>query len=122
MSQAPSSDPVAVITAAVRQALGDPEAPVSDAKLLAGGAMHDSWAARTPALPELVVRVSPPGRDDAEKTRVEFGVLKVMHERGLTVPKPLYVGENDIGQTFMVMERVPGDSNPRQLLSAPQFA
>ena len=44
-----------------------------------------------------------------------------MHERGARVPRPIYVGENERGQTFMLMERVGGDSNPRQLLTATRF-
>ncbi|MBI2766743.1 MAG: phosphotransferase family protein [Chloroflexi bacterium] len=114
----------AIVVEAVRQGLGEPETPVEGARLLAGGAMHDSWAADA-AGPggrhELVVRLSPPGRDDSAKTRVEFALLRTMHARGLLVPKPLYVGENVRGQTFMLMERVRGDSNPRQLLTAPAF-
>jgi aminoglycoside phosphotransferase (APT) family kinase protein len=125
MSQAPSSDPVAAIVAAVRQGVSDAGAPVTGARLLAGGAMHDSWAATVASHGEqrdMVVRMSPPGRDDAARARLEFAALQAMHSRGLLVPKPLYVGENEIGQTFMLMERVPGDSNPRQLLTNPAFA
>ncbi len=109
-----------IVAAAVRQGLGAPSLEVTGARLLAGGAMHDSWGADGGA-EQLVVRLSPPHRDDAEKSRVEFAVLKVMHERGARVPRPIYVGENERGQTFMLMERVGGDSNPRQLLTAPKF-
>lgn len=108
-----------LVLEAVRQALGD-IAP-RDPKKLAGGAMHDSWAATTDR-GDLVVRISPAGRDDRAKTRQEFGVLTVAHRHGVLVPKPLYVGEAASGQTFMVMERVGGDSNPRQLLTSPAFA
>ncbi|MGH2610684.1 MAG: hypothetical protein ACRDHF_16500, partial [Tepidiformaceae bacterium] len=53
---------------------------------LAGGAMHDSWAVDSEAggqKRELVVRVSPAGRADHEKTRREFEVLKVAFARGV---------------------------------------
>ena len=112
---------VEIVTGAVRLGLGDPALAVSNQKLLAGGAMHDSWGA-TAGGADLVVRLSPPARDDFERSRAEFAALKVMYERGVRVPKPIHVGENERGQSFMVISRVPGDSNPRQLLTAPQLA
>jgi aminoglycoside phosphotransferase (APT) family kinase protein len=45
-----------------------------------------------------------------------------MHARGVRVPHPLYVGENSIDQTFMVSERIAGDTNPRQLLTNEAYA
>jgi aminoglycoside phosphotransferase (APT) family kinase protein len=113
----------AVVVDAVRQALAAPDAVVERTRLLAGGAMHQWWAADVPASehPELVVRLSPPARDDAEKARTEYAVLTVMRRRGVRVARPLYVGENAAGQTFMVSERVAGDTNPRRLLTAPEL-
>jgi aminoglycoside phosphotransferase (APT) family kinase protein len=107
-----------VVLDAVRQALGEvhPRSP----QKLAGGAMHESWGAASDD-GDLVIRVSPAGRDDREKTRQEYGALVVAHRHGVLVPKPLYVGETPGGQTFMVMERIAGDSNPRQLLTGAGF-
>ncbi len=110
-----------IVAAAVRQGLASPQAEVRGAKLLAGGAMHDSWAADTGA-DELVVRLSPPARDDAAKSRAEFAVMKAAYERGCRSPKPIFVGENERGQTFMLMTRMPGDTNPRQLTTSPDYA
>ncbi|OAI44533.1 hypothetical protein AYO38_00095 [bacterium SCGC AG-212-C10] len=111
-----------IVSQAVRQALGDVE--VEAPQVLAGGAMHQSWGAVAVENGEkrkVVIRISPAGRDDREKTRQEYSVLRVMHARGVMVPKPLFVGENELGQTFMAMDRLAGDSNPKQLLTAPQF-
>jgi aminoglycoside phosphotransferase (APT) family kinase protein len=121
------ADPIGspeIVAAAVRQGLDIPTLEVKGARLLAGGAMHDSWGADA-VLPdrtdELVVRLSPPARDDAAKSRAEFIVMKLAHERGARCPKPIYVGENERGQTFMLMTRMPGETNPRQLVTSPDF-
>jgi aminoglycoside phosphotransferase (APT) family kinase protein len=116
-------DSEAVVAGSVRQALGMPDAPVERARLLAGGAMHQWWAADVPGapVPELVLRLSPAARDDAEKARTEHAVLAVMRERGVRVARPLSVGENAAGQTFMLSERVQGDTNPRRLLTDPEL-
>ena len=114
-----------IVTAAVRQGLALPSVEVAGARLLAGGAMHDSWGADALAsggTRELVVRLSPPARDDAAKSRAEFAVMKAAFERGVRCPEPIYVGENERGQTFMLMTRMPGETNPRQLVTSPSLA
>jgi aminoglycoside phosphotransferase (APT) family kinase protein len=87
--------------------------------------MHDSWAVDAD-LPEgrreLVVRVSPAGRADHDKTRREFEVLKVAHARGIRCPEPIAVGEYETGEDYLVMARVRGDTNPRQLLTSEKYA
>jgi aminoglycoside phosphotransferase (APT) family kinase protein len=92
---------------------------------LAGGAMHDSWAVDADTggqKRELVVRVSPAGRADHEKTRREFEVLKVAFARGVLCPEPIAVGECETGEDYLVMARVTGDTNPRQLVAGEPFA
>jgi aminoglycoside phosphotransferase (APT) family kinase protein len=91
---------------------------------LAGGAMHDSWAVDGDAggkKRELVVRVSPAGRADHEKTRREFEVLKVAFVRGVLCPEPIAVGECETGEDYLVMARVAGDTNPRQLVAGEAY-
>lgn len=78
-----------------RETLGE-HAAISEPEKLAGGAMHDSWAVDATvegATRELVVRVSPAGRADHEKTRREFEVLRVALARGVRCPEPIAVGE-----------------------------
>jgi aminoglycoside phosphotransferase (APT) family kinase protein len=108
---------------AVRQALGDDTLQVTNARQLAGGAMHEWWQAdaSTDPVSRIVIRLAPPARDDAQKARNEFAVLSAASQRGVRVAKPLFVGENSIGQTFMVSERIDGDTNPRQLLMDPAY-
>src|SRR5262245_50436327 len=85
-----------IVADAVRQGLGAPAAEVSGAHLLAGGAMHDSWAADAAfegKKAELVVRLSPVARDDLVRSRAEYAVMKASFERGVRCPQPLFVGE-----------------------------
>ncbi|HEX6029927.1 MAG TPA: phosphotransferase family protein, partial [Tepidiformaceae bacterium] len=91
---------------------------------LAGGAMHDSWAVDAEAhgvRRELVVRVSPAGRADHQKTLREYEVLKVAYARGVLCPEPIAVGECESGEDYLVMARVTGDTNPRQLITGERF-
>jgi len=109
---------------AARQAFAE-GADITEPRKLAGGAMHDSWAVDLTvdgALRELVVRVSPAGRADYEKTRREFEVLHVAFDRGVRCPQPISVGQCETGEDYLVMSRVTGDSNPRQLLTSERYA
>jgi aminoglycoside phosphotransferase (APT) family kinase protein len=109
---------------AARRALGQ-GAEVAEPRKLAGGAMHESWAVDVRvdgASCELVVRVSPAGRSDYEKTRREFEVLRVAFARGVRCPEPIDVGRFESGEDFLVMSRASGDSNPRQLVTSERFA
>ena len=113
-----------VAVEAARRVLGD-GAAISEPRKLAGGAMHDSWAVDGTvdgSSRELVVRVSPAGRADYEKTRREFEVLKVAFGRGVRCPQPIDVGQFESGEDYLVMSRVRGDSNPRQLVTSDQYA
>ncbi len=113
-----------VVPIAVHRALGA-EAEAGEPRLLAGGAMHDSWAVtarRGDREEDLVVRVSPAGRADHEKTQREFVVLRAAWERGVACPRPIAWGVCESGEDFLVMTRMPGDTNPRQLVAAPDYA
>jgi aminoglycoside phosphotransferase (APT) family kinase protein len=114
----------AVARDAVRRTLGD-GVEVGEPRILAGGAMHDSWAVDATdgdATRELVVRVSPAGRADHEKTRREFEALRVAHKRGVRCPEPIAVGECESGEDYLVMARIGGDTNPRQLVANDRYA
>jgi len=88
-------------------------------KLLAGGAMHQWWSATIPGGEpgRVVIRMSPPDRDDVLKARNEVAILTEMHGRGIRVPFPVMAAENSIDQTFLVLEEVEGDTTPRQLVA-----
>ena len=117
-------DTSGVAALAARETLGE-NAAISEPSKLAGGAMHDSWAIDATVegtTRELVVRVSPAGRADHEKTRREFEVLRVAFARGVRCPEPISVGQCETGEDYLVMSRMKGDSNPRQLVTAERVA
>jgi aminoglycoside phosphotransferase (APT) family kinase protein len=97
---------------------------ISKPRLLAGGAMHDSWAVDVSSdgdTEELVVRVSPAGRADYDKTLREFAVLRAAHARGIRCPRPIAVGRCVGGEDYLVMSRIGGDTNPRQLIAGDAY-
>jgi aminoglycoside phosphotransferase (APT) family kinase protein len=119
------SDRNPILEQAIRLVLDDENALVSQPAKLAGGAMHESWAVKAHSRgdeSDLVVRVSPAGRADIEKMRLEYTVLKVMYERGVTAPRPLGMGSAPTGEVYMVMDLVEGDTNPRRFITSPELA
>jgi aminoglycoside phosphotransferase (APT) family kinase protein len=117
-SEPPGTGRVAV--EAARRTYGD-AADVGTPHKLAGGAMHDSWAVDvmlSDGVKELVARVSPAGRADHEKTRREFEVLRVAFARGIRCPEPISLGTCDGGEDYLLMARVSGDTNPRQIVTS----
>ena len=123
MAEGQTSDTSRAAVEGLRQLLGG-SATFGEPWKLAGGAMHDSWAVdRTDgAAPrELVVRVSPAGRADHEKTRREYEVLRVAFQRGIRCPEPIGIGQCATGEDYLVMARVSGDANPRQLVAHENF-
>ena len=104
---------------ATRLALGG-NIPTGEPRLLAGGAMHESWAVDLKDGEmdrQLVVRISPAGRADYEKTQREFEVLRVAFDRGVRCPEPIACGKFESGEDYLVMTRIAGDSNPRRLVA-----
>jgi aminoglycoside phosphotransferase (APT) family kinase protein len=98
---------------------------VGEPRKLAGGAMHDSWAVdvtEASATRELVVRVSPAGRADHDKTRREFEVLRIAFAAGVRCPEPIALGECESGEDYLVMTRIAGDTNPRQLITNERYS
>ena len=114
------SDTSAVAVEAVRR-LEPGEAPIGAPWKLAGGAVHDTWAVDAPSGQKLVVRVSPAGRSDFTKTQREFEILRLAHARGVRCPEPISLGTCDTGEDFLVMARVEGDTNPRQLVASEAY-
>lgn len=113
-----------IVAEALERALGVGARP-SEPQLLAGGAMHDSWAVtvrRNGRDESFVIRVTPAGRADHEKTHREFVVLRAAWRRGVACPEPIAWGVCESGEDYLVMTRVPGDSNPRQLVAGSEFA
>ncbi|MEX1104449.1 MAG: phosphotransferase family protein, partial [Dehalococcoidia bacterium] len=121
MTGTATEDTSAIAIEAAERTLG---AVIGQPWKLAGGAMHDSWAidgSLEGANRGLVVRVSPAGRADHEKTLREYEALRVAFARGVLCPEPIGVGECASGEDYLVMARVEGDRNPRQLVAGETY-
>jgi aminoglycoside phosphotransferase (APT) family kinase protein len=124
MAESGSGTTASAVTEAAKKAFGS-DVEIGNPWKLAGGAVNDSWAvdaAVNGIRYELVVRVCPAGRADQEKTMREFEVVKVMWERGVCVPQPFIAGMASSGESYVVMTRMPGESNPRKLTTEPGLA
>ncbi|MBF6600363.1 MAG: phosphotransferase family protein [Dehalococcoidia bacterium] len=125
MSEAASVGGTAGVAVEAARRVFGAGAAAGEPRKLAGGAMHDSWALGVTGAGggrEVVVRVSPAGRADHEKTRREFEVLRVAFARGVRCPEPIAVGACEGGEDYLVMALVAGDTNPRRLVTSPEFA
>ena len=119
----PGSSTEAVLDA-VRQTFGA-DARAGEPALLAGGAMHDSWAVDVDdggATRRLVARISPAGRVDHEKTRREFAVLRVAFAHGVRCPEALAVGMCATGDDYLLMTHEAGETNPRAIIAGERYA
>lgn len=96
---------------------------------LLGGAVHHIWAfdascrgGSLPGTTALILRIDAPGREQPEVMALEYALLKVMHGAGVPVPRPLFAGDESLGAPSFIMERVPGETNPRWLLREERYA
>jgi aminoglycoside phosphotransferase (APT) family kinase protein len=94
-----------------------------------GGAVHHIWAfdasfrgGSLPGSAQLILRIDAPGREQPEVMALEYALLKVMHEAGVPVPRPVFAGDESLGAPSFIMERVPGETNPRRLLREERYA
>lgn len=81
---------------------------------LSGGAIQENWAVDITvgdAAPiEAVLRCdAPSGVNDSHTREQEYALLEVAYQAGVTVPKPLWLGEPAVfGRSFFIMARAAG--------------
>src|SRR5438477_3773696 len=87
------------------------EVELSEPVLLAGGASKEAWAVDADGEP-LLVRRAAVGVIHRHTLSLlqEFEVLRVMHEAGVKVPRPVVYIEDVDGREAFVMERIPGET------------
>lgn len=120
------SSPDAILAEYIRRQTGADAVEVLEFARLAGGAIQDNHALTValtggscPGRLSVVVRSDAPSRIAASLSRAqEFHVLAAAHQAGVTVPRPLWLCEDEsvAGHVFCVMERVAGSASPRRLL------
>lgn len=102
---------------------------IANVRTMTGGATREAWsldvtirdgaAARELGLVLLIFR---PGGQRAFTARDEFRLLAATRAAGAPVPKPMFVGEAELGRPFYLMERLSGETIGRRLVREERFA
>src|SRR5690348_7871164 len=108
-------------------ALGDPDVAIKDLRRLSGGASRETWsfdavAADGTPLP-LILRRDPPA---APKGNMGMEAALLSAAAGAGVPAPRRITASDerevLGSSFMVVDRLEGETIPRRILRQPELA
>ncbi len=86
---------------------------VLQARRLSGGAIQENWWLQLqPAgqdVLDVVLRCDAASRVAESRNRAqEFALLQVAHQAGVTVPEPLWLGDDSLGRDFFVMRKAAG--------------
>src|SRR5205809_2411662 len=111
--------------------IGADDVAVSNVARIPGGASRETWsfdarwcADGTPIEKQLILRRDPPASLLESNNDLEFELYTALAGSGIPVP-PVHWLERDGGaleRPFYVMERLPGATDARTLVSSPQFA
>jgi aminoglycoside phosphotransferase (APT) family kinase protein len=115
------------LRAVVAGALSDPDVAIKDLRRLSGGASRETWsfdavnADGTP-LP-LILRRDPPSAPKGNMG-LEAALLSAAAEAGVPVPRLLTASDEQevLGSSFMVVDRLEGETIPRRILRQPELA
>jgi len=102
------------------------DATVTDLRRLSGGASRETWsfdATTVSGLRALILRRDPPGAPKAGM-ELEARLLTVAGSAGVPVPEVVAASDDQsiLGTSFLVMERVEGETIPRKLLRDEEWA
>ena len=121
-------DIVARLTPFLERETGGP-VQVANVRTLTGGATREAWSLdvtiRENGAPRelgLVLLIFRPGGQRAFTAGDEFRLLAATRAAGAPVPKPMFVGEAELGRPFYMMERLSGETIGRRLVREERFA
>ena len=121
-------DIVARLTPFLERETGGP-VQVANVRTLTGGATREAWSLdvtiRESGAPRelgLVLLIFRPGGQRAFTAGDEFRLLAATRAAGAPVPKPMFVGEAELGRPFYMMERLSGETIGRRLVREERFA
>ena len=88
-------------------------AEITDPLLLGGGAIQENWAISVQLGGEKIAAVlrcdAPSSVSDSWGRAEEFALLQAAHAAGVTVPEPLWLGDDSVfGRNFLIMRRAAG--------------
>lgn len=118
------------IEAFVQQQAGADSVRIAAAKKLSGGAIQENWAVdllltekgQERTLQTVLRCDAPSGVSDSHSREQEFALLSAAHAQGVTVPRPLWLGNPDVfGRSFFIMERVAGTAAGHQIVKRPEL-
>lgn len=97
---------------------------VGGVRALSGGAIQENWAADIQCgdtLIQAVIRCDAPSAVSDSLSRVqEFALLKAAYAAGVTVPGPLWLGDDTVlGRNFFIMRRAAGTAAGHRLVRDP---
>ena len=121
-------DIVSRLTPFLERETGGP-VQVANVRTLTGGATREAWSLdvtiRESGAPRelgLVLLIFRPGGQRAFTAADEFRLLAATRAAGAPVPKPMFVGEAELGRPFYMMERLSGETIGRRLVREERFA
>lgn len=120
-------DIVSRLTPFLERETGGP-VQVANVRTLTGGATREAWSLdvtiRESGAPRelgLVLLIFRPGGQRAFTAGDEFRLLAATRAAGAPVPKPMFVGEAELGRPFYMMERLSGETIGRRLVREERF-
>lgn len=86
---------------------------VLQARRLSGGAIQENWWLQLQPAGQDVLDVvlrcdAASGVAESRNRAQEFALLQVAHEAGVTVPEPLWLGDDSLGRDFFIMRKAAG--------------
>jgi aminoglycoside phosphotransferase (APT) family kinase protein len=119
---------LARVLASRLEALWGEPAEVTDVRMLPGGASRESWAVqvRTPGRQErrliLLRAAAGRARQPERNVAVEAAAMVAARAAGVPVPELHDHGEGALGQAYLLVERLDGETIPRRLLRDDAYA
>ena len=115
------------LRAVMAGAMDDPDVAISDLRRLSGGASRETWsfdAVRADgSVTPLILRRDPPS---APKGNMSLEAALLSAAAGAGVPVPGLITSSDdrevLGSSFMVVDRLDGETIPRRILREPELA
>lgn len=115
------------LRAVMTGALGDPDVAIKDLRRLSGGASRETWSFDAvvgdgTAVP-LILRRDPPSAPKGNMS-LEAALLSAAAGAGVPVPRLLTASDDRdvLGSSFMVVDRLEGETIPRRILREPELA